>query len=155
MCPWSLTGGNGQPCHQTCASAQGGPSSHPSDTRLAPTKDVRAGALSVGRENGKAGWGLSRARPLVASESTEQLHLVTQSSASNGRKPPGPCPPSSCHCPSTSVLALNTSLSSQIVEKNSSDTDNMALLDSAGIRNQCPVINHRGREYEEEWVLVH
>lgn len=93
MFPWSLTGGNSQPCHQTCASAQEGPSSHPSDNKLAPTKDVRAGALSAGREDGEAEWGLSHARPLAASESTEQLHLVTQSSASNGRKPPGPVHP--------------------------------------------------------------
>lgn len=92
---------------------------------------------------------------LVASESAEQLPLVTQSSASNGRKPPGPCPPSPYRCPSTAVLTVSTSLSSQTVEKNSGDTDSMAQLDRTGSRNQCPVINHNGKEHEEKCVYVH
>ena len=92
---------------------------------------------------------------LVASESAEQLPLVTQSSASNGRKPPGPCPPSPCRCPCTAVLTVSTSLSSQTVEKNSGDTDSMARLDSTGNCNQCPVIHHNGKEHEEECVYVH
>lgn len=83
------------------------------------------------------------ARPLVASESTEQLHLVTQSSASSGRKTTWAYPPSSTPF---IVLALNTSLSSQIVEKDS-DTDNMALLDSAGsVINVCDKPQGKDRE---------
>ena len=92
---------------------------------------------------------------LVASESAEQLPLVTQSSASLAENHLGPVHPHPAAAPSTAMLTVSTSLSSQTVEKNSGDTDSMARLDSTGNCNQCPVILRNGKEHEEECVYVH
>lgn len=153
MCPWSLTG-NGQPCHQTCASAQAGRHPIPVTPGSPEPKDVRAGT-SVGRE-WQAGWGLSRAAAPCGPPSPQSsctwsprvLPPTAEATWALSTPHPATALPLQCWPP-------EHRLSSQIVEKNSSDTDNMALLDSAGIRNQCPVINHREENMKKNGYSVH